>query len=102
MDNSQFFDASSYRNFGARSESSPISSSVIANTRGGALGFKSKFGAKSILTRHFSSVPTLEVEESTMDLVKSAAAKIPAGEKLAAMRAKMEENGVDGEICVRF
>jgi len=93
LDISSSSGASSFRNFGARSERSPNFSSVIANTRGGALGFKSKFGGKSILTRHFSSVPTLE--ESTMDLVKSAASKIPAGEKLAAMRAKMEENGVD-------
>ncbi len=92
---------SSFRNYGAGGENSPISSSAIVNTRGGALGFKPKFGAKSILTRHFSSASTLEVEESAMDLVKSAAAKIPAGEKLAAMRAKMEENGVDGEIFLR-
>ena len=56
-------------------------------------------GKKISLTRRFSSTQIEQQQEqvvSEMDEVKAAAMKTSAADKLALMRQKMEENGVDG------
>jgi len=76
-------------------DSSTLNNSVIYNTRGGSLA--SIVGKKISLSRRFSSTQ-IEIEQevvSEMDEVKAAASKISAADKLALMREKMEENGVD-------
>ena len=78
------------------STSSLLNTSLIYNTRGGG-SLTSTVGRKFSLTRRFSSIQ-IEQEQvvSEMDQVKSAASKTSAADKLALMRKKMEENGVDG------
>ena len=73
-------------------ESFGSSLSLLANTRGGSLG--APFSRKV----HQFSVSDVAAPTDSMDEVKAAAAKATAGEKLAAMRAKMAECGVDGEF----
>ncbi|KAL9183192.1 hypothetical protein ACHAXT_004979 [Thalassiosira profunda] len=63
--------------------------SLLANTRGGSLS--APFSRKV----HRFSVSDVAAPTDSMDEVKAAAAKTTAGEKLAAMRAKMAECGVD-------
>lgn len=53
-------------------------------------------GKKLSLTRRFSSIQIDQEVVSEMDEVKAAAMKTSAADKLALMRQKMEENGVDG------
>ena len=76
-----------------RSSASILNNSLIFNTRGGSL--PSIVGSKFSLSRRFSSTQ-IEQEVSEMDEVKAAAANMGAADKLALMRQKMEENGVDG------
>mmetsp|Transcript_27533 Transcript_27533/g.42452 ORF Transcript_27533/g.42452 Transcript_27533/m.42452 type:complete len:767 (-) Transcript_27533:35-2335(-) len=76
-----------------RSASSTLNNSVIYNTRGGSLA--SIVGKKLSLSRRFSSTQIEQEVVSEMDEVKAAASKISAADKLALMRQKMEENGVD-------
>eukprot|EP00985_Skeletonema_marinoi_P014682 scaffold7473_cov141-Skeletonema_marinoi.AAC.22 len=73
--------------------SSTLNNSVIYNTRGGSLA--SIVGKKLSLSRRFSSTQIEQEVVSEMDEVKAAASKISAADKLALMRQKMEENGVD-------
>ncbi|KAK1735313.1 Xaa-Pro aminopeptidase [Skeletonema marinoi] len=73
--------------------SSTLNNSVIYNTRGGSLA--SIVGKKLSLSRRFSSTQIEQEVVSEMDEVKAAASKISAADKLALMREKMEENGVD-------
>ncbi len=60
-------------------------------------------GKKLSLTRRFSSTQ-IDQEEvvSEMDEVKAAAMKTSAADKLALMRQKMEENGVDGAFLFKL
>ena len=87
------------------SSSSSTSNSVIYNTRGGSsssLTQHSFVGKKLSLSKRFSSTQTeQEVGISEMDEVKAAASKTSAADKLALMRQKMEENGVDGTFYSR-
>ena len=78
--------------------SSTLNNSVIYNTRGGSLA--SIVGKKLSLSRRFSSTQIEQEVVSEMDEVKAAASKISAADKLALMRQKMEENGVDGAFYV--
>jgi len=80
-------------------DSSTLNNSVIYNTRGGSLA--SIVGKKLSLSRRFSSTQIEQEVVSEMDEVKAAASKISAADKLALMRSKMEENGVDGAFCAR-
>eukprot|EP00577_Skeletonema_sp_RCC1716_P005313 CAMPEP_0113416366 /NCGR_PEP_ID=MMETSP0013_2-20120614/25078_1 /TAXON_ID=2843 ORGANISM="Skeletonema costatum, Strain 1716" /NCGR_SAMPLE_ID=MMETSP0013_2 /ASSEMBLY_ACC=CAM_ASM_000158 /LENGTH=766 /DNA_ID=CAMNT_0000303417 /DNA_START=91 /DNA_END=2391 /DNA_ORIENTATION=+ /assembly_acc=CAM_ASM_000158 len=73
--------------------SSTLNNSVIYNTRGGSLA--SIVGKKLSLSRRFSSTQIEQEVVSEMDEVKAAASKISAADKLALMRQKMQENGVD-------
>lgn len=77
---------------------SPLNNSVIYNTRGGSL--TSFVGKKLSLSRRFSSTQIEQEVVSEMDQVKEAASKTSAAEKLALMRQKMEENGVDGAFSM--
>ena len=82
------------------------SNSVIYNTRGGSsslLTQHSFVGEKLSLSKRFSSTTQTEQEVgiSEMDEVKAAASKTSAADKLALMRQKMEENGVDGRFHSR-
>mmetsp|Transcript_18316 Transcript_18316/g.30957 ORF Transcript_18316/g.30957 Transcript_18316/m.30957 type:complete len:770 (-) Transcript_18316:39-2348(-) len=76
-----------------RSGASTLNNSVIYSTRGGSLA--SIVGKKISLSRRFSSTQIEQEVVSEMDEVKAAASKISAADKLALMREKMEENGVD-------
>lgn len=69
--------------------------SALYNTRGGS-SLTSIVGKKLSLTRRFSSIQIDQEVVSEMDEVKAAAMKTSAADKLALMRQKMEENGVDG------
>ena len=77
-------------------------SSIIANTRGGALPSSTIF-SRNIIQR-FSSTTAESVETTSSDVAATelSAATMTAGEKLAAMRSKMAESGVDGKIFRKY
>lgn len=72
--------------------------SIVTNTRGGASAAAS--AAAPAFSRKLAAFSTAVSDSDVavvdqMDEVKASAAKMSAAEKLAAMRKKMEENGVD-------